>query len=62
MVDAAIQERFLDLLGEHALGPDLSEGNVSDLVAGGLDDLQFHLVALLAKQGADMVRLPERQL
>ena len=40
-IDAAFSERVFDLLGEHALGADLRESNVENLVARGLDDLQL---------------------
>ena len=49
-IDAAFEQRFFDLLGEHALGADLGEGDVENLVAGGLDDFQFDFVSALAQQ------------
>ncbi len=61
-IDAAFGQRVFDLLGEHALGADLRESNIGDLVARGLDDLQFNLVAALAQQRGDVVGLPECEL
>ena len=37
-IGAAVEQGFLNLLGEQALGPDLGERHIGDLVAGGLDD------------------------
>ena len=37
-VGAAVEQRFFDFLGEKAFAADLGEGDVGDLVAGGLDD------------------------
>ena len=61
-IDAAFGQRVFDLLGEHALGADLGESDIGDLVAGGLDDLQLDLVAALAQQRGDVIGLPESQL
>src|ERR1019366_745418 len=47
---------------EHALGADFSEGNVGDFIAGGLDDLEFHGMALSAQQIGDVMGLPESEL
>ena len=61
-IDAAFGEGLFDLLGEHALGADLGQGDVGDFVAGGLDDLEFDLVAACAQQRGDVVGLPEGEL
>ena len=37
-VDAAVEQRVVDLLGEEALAADVGEGLAEDLVARGLDD------------------------
>ena len=47
-IDPAVGQRFFDFLGEHALGADLGEGHVEDLVASGLDDFEFDFVAARA--------------
>ena len=57
-----VDQRFFNFLGEHALGADLGESDVGDLVAGGLDDLDFDLVAALREQSGDVIGLPEREL
>src|SRR5580693_3219932 len=61
-VDASLGQGLFDLLGEHALGANLGEGNIGDLVAGGLDDFQFDFVTPFAQQGADVMGLPECEL
>ena len=61
-INPAFGQRLFDLLGEHALGTDLGEGNVDDFVAGGLDDLELDLVAALAQQRRDVIGLPESEL
>ena len=38
-IDAAFEQRVLDLFREQAFAADLSQGNVGDAVAGGFDDL-----------------------
>ena len=43
-VDAAFRQGVFDFLGEHALGADLGQRHVGDLVAGSLDDFQLDLV------------------
>src|SRR5581483_3355066 len=61
-VHAAREQRFLDLLGEHALGADLGEGHIPDLVAGGLDDFDFNLMAADAKFVSNVAGLPKSEL
>ena len=61
-IDTVFDQRFFDFLGEHPLGADFGQRNVGDFIAGGLDDLQFHGVALRAQQIGDVVGLPEREL
>ena len=53
-IDALVEQRFFDLLGEHPLGADFGERDVENLVAGGLDDLKFDFVAAFAKQELEM--------
>jgi hypothetical protein len=52
-VDAAVQQRVVDLLGEQALAADVGERLVEDLVARGLDDhdLEGALLGQLRKVG-----------
>ena len=59
-IDAVFRQRFLNFLGEHALGADLGKGDIGDLVAGGLDDFNFDVVPALLEQRLDVVGLPER--
>src|SRR5262252_5953021 len=57
-VDTVFDERLFDLFGEHSFGADLCESDVGDLVAGGLDDLDFDPVTLSAEQFRDVLGLP----
>ena len=61
-IDAAGGQGFFNFLSEHALGTDFGESLVCNLVASGLEDLDFHFVAALAQPGGDMIGLPESQL
>src|SRR5271165_4849160 len=61
-IDAAFGQRILNLLGEHALGANLGESDVGDLVASGLNDLQLHFVPTRAQKRRNVVGLPESQL
>ena len=61
-IDAASGERFLDFLGEHALGADHGESHVGDLVAGGVDDFDFNFVAARAQERGNVVGLPKGKL
>ena len=61
-VDTVFDQGFFDFLGEHALGADFRQRHVGDFIAGGLDDLEFHGVALRAKQIGDVMGLPESEL
>ena len=61
-VHAVLGQRFLNFLGEHALGADLGQSDIGNLVAGGLDDLNFDLVSALLEQRLDVIGLPERKL
>ena len=53
-VDPIFRQRFLNFLGEHALGADLGESDIGDLVAGSLDDFDFDLVPALLRADALM--------
>ncbi len=44
-IDASGGERLFNLLREHALGSDLGQSNVGDLVACGVDDFDFNFVS-----------------
>ena len=57
-----LRQRFLNLLGEHALGADLGESDIGDSVAGRLDDFNFDLVPALLKQRLDVAGLPQGKL
>ena len=57
-----VEQRFLDFLGEHALGADLGKGDISDAVAGRLDDLNLNLMSTRFEQRLDVRSLPQRQL
>jgi len=66
-IDAAGGEGLFDLFGENpfakaALRSDHGQGNVSDLVAGGMDDFNFDFVAAGAQKRGDMVGLPKGEL
>jgi len=61
-VDAAFEERVLDFLGEEALGADAGEGDVGDLVAGGLDDFEFGFYTELGEACGDPAGLPQGEL
>ena len=58
-IDAPFRQRVLDLLGEHALGSDLRERDVENLVARGLDNLQLDFVPLFDQQGGNVFGLPQ---
>jgi hypothetical protein len=57
-IDAAVGECLLDLHGEHALGPDLSEGDFLEAISGSFDDLDFDFMPLDAQQFGDVIGLP----
>src|SRR5215475_14045196 len=61
-IDFACGEGFFDFFGEHALRPDLGEGDVGDLVAGGVDDFDLDLVPTGTQQSGYVVGLPESEL
>ena len=61
-IHAIVEQRFLDLLGEHALGADLGKSDIGDAVAGGLDDFNLDLMSALLEQRLDVIGLPERKL
>jgi hypothetical protein len=61
-INAARGQCFFNFFGEHSFGANFGEGNVGDFVAGGLDDFNFNFVATLAKQTADVIGLPKREL
>jgi hypothetical protein len=59
-INTPFGQRVFNLLGEHAFGANLRERHIEDLVASGLDDLELDLMAALAKQGRNVIGLPER--
>ena len=61
-IGAAVEQRFLDLLGEQALVADLGQRHVGDLVAGGLDDLDAALVAQRGECALDPAGLPRARV
>ncbi len=66
-IDAAGGESVFNFFRENsfsksAFGADHSERDVGDLVAGGVDDLDFDFVAAGAQESGDMVGLPESEL
>jgi hypothetical protein len=54
-INAAGGQSFFDLFGKHSFSADHGQGNVSDLVAGGVDDLDFDFVTASPQQGRDVV-------
>jgi hypothetical protein len=60
-IGPTVQQGFLDFLDEQPLAADLGQGHVQDLVAGGLDQQQFHRRARVVGLDAvlDVVRLPQ---
>src|ERR1700733_8881801 len=61
-IDASICERFLNFFREHPFGADHGEGDVGNLVAGGVNNFDFHFVSARAKKCGDVVGLPQGQL
>src|ERR1700691_5666033 len=66
-IDPAGGESFFDLFRENsfaqsALCANLAEGNVGDLVAGGVDDFNFYFMAARTKKRGDEVSLAEGKL
>ena len=64
-IDAAVEQRLLDLLGEQALAADLGQRAVLDRVAGGADDDELDRVLAHIQggrqPGAHRARLHQRQ-
>ncbi len=60
-IDAAVEQRFLDFLGEKAFAADLRKRNILDLVAGGFDDFDAR-VSTLQQDSRNMLGLPQREL
>ena len=61
-VDAAVEQRFFDFLGEETFAADSVERGVENFVAGGFDDLDPALGPARFQTFPDIVRLPERKL
>ena len=61
-IHTPLSQRLFNLLGEHPLrarfGPHLRKGPFLQPVAGGLDNLDLHLMPLPTQQPGNMVRLP----
>jgi hypothetical protein len=55
-------ERFFNFFSEHALSANLGQGDVGDLVSGGVDDLDFNFKTTRAQERGDVVGLPEGEL
>jgi hypothetical protein len=58
-IDAASRECFFNFFCEHTLSADLGQSDVSDFVAGGVDDFDFDRVSARAKKRGNVVGLPE---
>ena len=61
-IDASGSERLLDFLREHALGADLRERDIGNLVAGGVNDLDLDFMTPFAQECGNVVGLPKRKL
>ena len=64
-VDAAFFEGFFDFFNEDAFAVEVRRGDEAGLlhaVAGGADDLEFDVIAGVAKGVENVVGLPEGQL
>ncbi len=62
-IDATVEQRLLDFLGEQSLAADFGQRDVGDLVAGGLDDFDAAVFAeRLRAATSTQSRLPQRQL
>src|SRR5579864_2035681 len=61
-VDTPRGKGFFDFFGEHALRTNLGQGNVGDLVAGGMNNFNFDFVAARTEKRGDVVGLPESEL
>ena len=48
-IDLSRGEGFFDFFREHSLGADHGEGDVSNFVAGGMDDFDLDLVSAIAQ-------------
>jgi hypothetical protein len=61
-VDTTVGQRLFNLLGKHAFRANFGQSDVSDFVAGSLDDLEVDFVAMFAKQRTNVVSLPKSKL
>jgi hypothetical protein len=61
-IDTSICERFFNFFREHPFGADHGEGDVGNLVPGGVNDFDFHFVSARAKKCGDVVGLPQGEL
>src|SRR5579864_8675768 len=61
-VDTPRGKGFFDFFGEHALRTNLGQGNVGDLVAGGMNNFDFNFVATGTEKRGDVIGLPESEL
>src|SRR5512142_2636035 len=55
-IDAPVEQRLLDLLGEQALAADVRQRPILDAVAGGLDDDQRDRLLVAAESRARTAR------
>src|SRR5436309_870095 len=61
-INASGRESLLDFFREHALGADLGERNIGDLVAGGVNDLDLDFITTFAQRRGNVVGLPKGKL
>src|SRR5579864_4361778 len=61
-VDTPRGKGLFNFFSEHAFGADLGQGNVGDLVAGGMNNFNFDFVAARTEKRGDVVGLPESEL
>ena len=66
-IDASGGEGFFNFLGEDsfaesALGADHGQGDIGNLVAGGVDDFNLDFVSARAQERGNVVGLPEGKL
>ncbi len=61
-INASRSQCLFNFFGEHPLGADHGERDIGNLVAGSVDNFDFHFVPSRTQQRRDVVRLPEGEL